>query len=143
MLQLLIVFRSHLNLVHIQLYEWWHPLHSCAIPCAWHSQMKCGSCFRRVRGGFVCVGWGGGGGAVGMLAIIPAGVWKCLRQRSHMAWSFFCLLPHDFVGFLDIHHTPSPLLWPAWHPTCTHNFVGFPDISMFRLDLSSVPLLIL
>ena len=136
MLQLLIIFRSHHNLVHIQLYEWWHPLHSCAITCAWHPQIKCGFCFRRVRGGFVCVG-GRGGGRFACLPLYLLGfAIICAKGPTWLGWVFS--LPHEFVGFLGIHHTPSPLCWLAWHATCTHIIVGFPDISIFRLNLSSI-----
>ena len=127
------------------MYEWWPSLHSCAIPCAWHPEMKCGSCFKQVRGGFVYVGWGGQG-AIGTLAIILAGVCNCLCQRSHMAWLGFChchmtLLaslattthPLHFVGLLGTPHahtiwfasaSPSSVLISQAHFCCLFSHIA-------------------
>ena len=134
MWHLFILHRLHHNLVHIQFYAWWHPLHSCALfyvhdfhnGSAAHIPSGC------VAGSCVCVGvgwWAEGGG--GDLSACPhtclfASV--CLKGPT---WLGCVLFTATCVCFLGIHYTPSPLRWLAWHLTCTHTHTPTHTLTQF------------
>ena len=88
------------------MFEWWQPLQSYTIAFACiHS-----ASFVHILAVADVVAEGGGSwvSCLTSYLIVFAG-------RSHMAWLASLTRPHDFVGFLGIHHTTTPPCWLSWH----------------------------